>query len=102
MSDPGARARSGPAPVPEGSLTPWLSLSLQPVGQCTFGGEKRRVLCRIARARIRLRSSGKSGSLFVQKMLPANTSRSRVVAGQWCPGKWWLTRAAFDVDLWPS
>jgi hypothetical protein len=52
VSDPGARARSGPAPVREGSPTPWLSLSLQVVGHSMFGGEKRRVFCRIERARM--------------------------------------------------
>jgi hypothetical protein len=32
-----------PRACPEGSLTPWLSLSLQGVGGGKFGGEKRRV-----------------------------------------------------------
>jgi hypothetical protein len=74
-----------PHACPEGSLTPWLSLSHQGVGGGRFGGEKRRVF-------------GASTALdcdpdlpdhsvpFVRKMLVANRSRSRALA--WAVLSW--------------
>jgi hypothetical protein len=70
-----------PRACPEGSLTPWLSLSLQVVGDGMFGAEKRRVFaasnaldCNPDFRTIRFR--------FVRKMLPANEARSRAVADE--------------------
>jgi hypothetical protein len=39
-----------PRVCPEGSLTPWLSLSFQVVGNTMFGGEKRGVFLRRTRS----------------------------------------------------
>jgi len=78
VSDPAPRAPRGPRACPEGSLTPWLSLSLQVVEHSMFGGEKLRVLA----------ASNVLGCdpdlpddpvLFVRKMLPANRSHSECV-----------------------
>ena len=81
MSDPAARARQWPRACPEGSLTPWLSLSLQVVGHSMFGGEKRRVFA--ASNALDCDSDLPEDPVpFVRKMLPANRSRSRVLAGQ--------------------
>jgi hypothetical protein len=71
-----------PRACPEGSLTPWLSLSLQVVGDGLFGAEKRRVFaasnavdCNPDFRTIRFR--------FFRKMLPEHNARSRASC---CPG----------------
>jgi hypothetical protein len=71
-----------------------LSLSLQVVGDSMFGGEKRRVFPA---------SNALDGSPnlpddrvpLVRKVLPANWSRSRLLAGQLLSWKWWLARTAW-------
>jgi hypothetical protein len=90
-----------PRACPEGSLTPWLSLSLQVVRHSMFGGEKRCVFAAFGRARCDP-DLPEDPVPFVRKILPANRSRSRPLAGQLLSRKWWLARAAFDVDLRPS
>ena len=66
-----------------------------------FGGEKRRVFA--ASNALDCDSDLPEDPVpFVRKMLPANRSRSRVLADQLLSWKWWLARVAFDVDLRPS
>ena len=60
-------------------------------------------VCRIERARLRLRFSGRSGPALSGKMLARKpVDIPRVLAGQLLSWKWWLARVAFDVDLRPS
>ena len=66
-----------------------------------FGGEKRRVFA-ASNALDCDSDLPEDPVLFVRKMLPANRSRSRVLAGQLLSWKRWLARTAFDVDLRPS
>ena len=64
-----------PRACPEGSLTPWLSLSLQVVGHSMFGGEKRRVFA--ASNALDCDSDLPDDPVpFVRKMLPATRSHS--------------------------
>src|SRR5438094_493549 len=81
-----------PRACPEGSLTPWRSLSLQVVGDSMFGGEKRRLF---AESNVLDYDSDLPDDPvpFVRKMLPANWSRSRLPTGQLLSWKWWLARA---------
>jgi hypothetical protein len=70
-----------PRACPEGSLTPWLSLSLQGVEHRLFGGEKRRLFS--ASNALDCDSDCPEDPVrFVRKTLPANWSRSRVLPGQ--------------------
>jgi hypothetical protein len=67
---PRCTRRTWPCSRPEGSLTPWLSLSLHVVRQSTFSGEKRRVFCASNCARLRLRSSGRAGPVRPEECWP--------------------------------
>jgi hypothetical protein len=78
-----------PRARPEGSLTPWLSLSLQVVEHSMFGGEKRRVLphrtCLVATQIFRTIRSCSAG-----KCCPQSRHIRSVFAGQFCREKWRL------------
>ena len=67
-----------PRACPEGSLTPWLSLSLQVVGHSLFGAEKRRVFA-ASNALDCEADLPDDPVLFVRRMLAANCSRSRAL-----------------------
>jgi hypothetical protein len=72
-----------PRACPEGSLTPWLSLSLQVVGHSMFGAEKRRVLLHRTRSNVTqiLRTIRFRGPLAVQEMVVrAGCIRCRLAA----------------------
>jgi hypothetical protein len=74
-------ARPISPPCPEGSLTPWLSLSLQVVEHSMFGGEKRRVF---SASNVLDCDSHLPDDpvLFVRTTSATNWSRSPVLSGQ--------------------
>jgi hypothetical protein len=101
VSDPAARARRGPAPVRRGRSRHGCRCRVRLSATACFGGEKRRVFV-VSDALDYDPDLPDDPVPFVRKMLPANWSSSRVLAGQFLFWKRWLARAAFDIDLRPS
>ena len=86
-----------PRACPEGSLMPWLSLSLQVVGHSMFGGEKRRVFA--SSSAVDCDSDFPDNPV---RFVPENVARNQVafgacVAASCRPENGGLARVAFDV-----
>lgn len=97
VSDPGARARRGPAPVRRGRSRHGCLCRFKLSPQHVRRREAPRV-CRIERARSRLRSSGKSGPVCPGKYCPQPGHIPAVVAGQLLSWTWWLARPSHSMS----
>jgi hypothetical protein len=93
VSDPGTRARSGPAPVRRGRSRHCCEV----VGTQHVQRREAPRVCRIERARLRVRSSGQSGPVCPGKCCPQTRSHSARACRPVVVLEMVLGRVAFDV-----
>ena len=88
-----------PRACPEGSLTPWLSLSLSGCRRRQVRRREAPRVCCIDRARLRPRSVRTIWSRSSGKCWPQTGRVHARLPGQFCPGNRGFKRGAFDVGL---